>query len=176
MYGKLKKTLNRFDECDSEKLSKFIKDIRSSERISSFVKSKTDRELLEYYFLITKDDFLTNLGSLWIGTQIQRASIGVSPKIQVIKYDEHNEKINKFMYDDDIFSPSELIDNILKEVPEWKEYYEIPNVAKRDRVYAYEYKVIRELLVNALVHRPYTMGGDIFIKLYPDRMEIVNPL
>ena len=166
---------NKYDECDKEKLSKFISDIRGSERVSTFVKSKTDDELLSYYFLITNDRYLTNLGSLWIGTQIQRASIGVSPKIQVIKYDDHNVKINKFMYDDDIYSPAELIDCILKDIPDWQEYYEIPNVAKRDRVYAYEYKVIRELLVNALVHRPYTMRGDIFIKLYPNRMEIMNP-
>jgi ATP-dependent DNA helicase RecG len=35
--------------------------------------------------------------------------------------------------------------------------------------------VVRELLINALVHRPYTQRGDIFIKLYPDHLEIVNP-
>ena len=35
--------------------------------------------------------------------------------------------------------------------------------------------MIRELLVNALVHRPYTQRGDIFLNLHPDRLEIVNP-
>ncbi len=35
--------------------------------------------------------------------------------------------------------------------------------------------VLRELLVNALVHRPYTQRGDIFLNLHPDRLEIVNP-
>jgi ATP-dependent DNA helicase RecG len=35
--------------------------------------------------------------------------------------------------------------------------------------------VVRELLVNALVHRPYTQGGDIFLNLHPDRLEVVNP-
>jgi hypothetical protein len=34
---------------------------------------------------------------------------------------------------------------------------------------------IRELLANALVHRPYTTRGDIFINLYPDRLEVHNP-
>ena len=36
-------------------------------------------------------------------------------------------------------------------------------------------EVVRELLVNALVHRPYTQRGDIFLNLHPDRFEIVNP-
>jgi len=31
------------------------------------------------------------------------------------------------------------------------------------------------LLANALSHRPYTTCGDIFLRLYPDRLEIQNP-
>jgi ATP-dependent DNA helicase RecG len=34
---------------------------------------------------------------------------------------------------------------------------------------------VRELLANALAHRPYTQRGDIFINLYPDRLEVHNP-
>ena len=30
-------------------------------------------------------------------------------------------------------------------------------------------------MANALVHRPYTTRGDIFINLYADRLEVVNP-
>lgn len=45
----------------------------------------------------------------------------------------------------------------------------------RRQVPAYDEKVVRELLVNALVHRPYTQGGDIYLNLYPDRLEVVNP-
>lgn len=40
---------------------------------------------------------------------------------------------------------------------------------------AYDEKVVRELLVNALVHRPYTQRGDSFLNLHPDRLEVVNP-
>lgn len=40
---------------------------------------------------------------------------------------------------------------------------------------AFEEAVVRELLVNALVHRPYTQRGDIFLNLHPDRLEVVNP-
>ncbi len=40
---------------------------------------------------------------------------------------------------------------------------------------AFDEIVVRELLVNALVHRPYTQRGDIFLNLHPDRLEAVNP-
>jgi ATP-dependent DNA helicase RecG len=36
-------------------------------------------------------------------------------------------------------------------------------------------EVVRELVVNALVHRSYTTRGDIFINIFPDRLEIHNP-
>jgi hypothetical protein len=45
----------------------------------------------------------------------------------------------------------------------------------RRQVPAYDEKVVRELVVNALVHRPYTQQGDIYVNLFPDRLEVVNP-
>lgn len=44
----------------------------------------------------------------------------------------------------------------------------------RKSVPHYDEIVVRELLANALVHRPYTQRGDIFINLYPDRLEVHN--
>ncbi|HKY38626.1 MAG TPA: ATP-binding protein [Polyangiaceae bacterium] len=45
----------------------------------------------------------------------------------------------------------------------------------RTKLPAYDELVVRELLVNALVHRPYTQRGDIYLNLHPDRLEVVNP-
>jgi ATP-dependent DNA helicase RecG len=45
----------------------------------------------------------------------------------------------------------------------------------RQKLPAYDQRVVRELLVNALVHRPYTQRGDILLNLHPDRLEVVNP-
>jgi len=39
----------------------------------------------------------------------------------------------------------------------------------------YDEVVVRELLANALAHRPYTQRGDIFLNLHPDRLEVHNP-
>jgi ATP-dependent DNA helicase RecG len=69
----------------------------------------------------------------------------------------------------------ELIDAVWKTVPDFREEYEIPSGLFRDKVPAYDEIVVRELVVNALVHRPYTQRGDIFVNLHPDRLQIVNP-
>ena len=45
----------------------------------------------------------------------------------------------------------------------------------RRSVPAYDEKVVRELLVNALVHRPYTQQGDIYLNLHPQQLAVVNP-
>lgn len=120
--------------------------------------------------------FLTNLGVLWLGNQQQRANLVYAPVIQFIKYDINGNKVIKISWDDFSLNPKELIEDIWKKIPEWKEGIEISEgIFGRRIIFNYNENVIRELLANALVHRPYTTRGDIFINLYPDRLEVHNP-
>lgn len=160
---------------DIQKIQKFVQDIRLSDRVSAFVKDKNEEELLAYYQMIDDHGMLTNLGVLWVGRQEQRARLMYSPVIQYIKYDGEDNKVLKYVWDDYRFNPQELLEDIWHTIPDWKEYNEISDGLWRKNIPAYDEKVVRELLCNALVHRPYTTRGDIFIKLYPDRMEITNP-
>lgn len=160
---------------DNLKLQKFVQYIRMSDRVSSFVKEKNEEELLAYYQMIDDQGMLTNLGVLWIGKPEQRARLMYSPIIQYIKYDADDNKVLKRIWDDYRFNPQELLEEIWHTVPDWKESNEVSDGLWRKNIPAYDEKVVRELLCNALVHRPYTTRGDIFIKLYPDRMEVTNP-
>lgn len=160
---------------DSIKLQKFVQYIQLSDRVSSFVKSKSEEELLAYYQMIDDNGMLTNLGVLWIGKPEQRARLLYSPIVQYIKYDAEDNKVLKYTWDDYQFNPQELLEDIWYKVPDWKESNEVSDGLWRKNIPAYDEKVVRELLCNALVHRPYTTRGDIFIKLYPDRMEVTNP-
>jgi ATP-dependent DNA helicase RecG len=72
-------------------------------------------------------------------------------------------------------NPYEMINSVWERVPEWKESSEITEGMFRRNILAYPEKVVRELLSNSLVHRPYTVRGDIFINIYPDHVEVVNP-
>jgi ATP-dependent DNA helicase RecG len=167
------KTVNR-SSYDKTKLENFIGDIRNSERVSKFVKDKTEDEILEYYLMID-GDCLTNLGILWVGNRNDRAKLSYAPVIQFIKYDENGTKVKKIVWDDYSLNPVELINAVWKQISDWSEGIEISDGLFRKFIPNYEEEVIRELLINALVHRPYTMRGDIFITLYHDRFEICNP-
>jgi ATP-dependent DNA helicase RecG len=138
------------------------------------VKDKADDEVLDYD-LFTKDGLLTNLGALWIGRREDRATLTHAPVIQFIKYDEMGAKVNKLPWDDFSKNPMELIEAVWMQVPDWRESYELPDGLFRKNVPHFDEVVIRELLANALVHRPYTMRGDIFLNLHPDRLEVHNP-
>jgi ATP-dependent DNA helicase RecG len=159
---------------DAGKLAKWVAGIRGSDRVKASVKEKVDGELLDHYGLASAG-MLTNLGVLLLGTTSDRTKLGTAPVVQAIKYDERGAKVSKHVWDDYTLSPVELIDAIWAEVPDFRESYELPEGMFRASVPAFEEVVVRELLVNALVHRPYTQRGDIFLNLHPDRLEVVNP-
>lgn len=162
------------NDYDREKMTHFISDINNSDRTSKFVKEKSPDELLDFYFF-KSGQYLTNLGILWVGKREHRARLLYSPVIQFIKYDEQEQKVNKLVWDDYSQNPKELLQAVLDEIPDWKEGIEIADGIFRKNISNYEEPVIRELVANALVHRPYTTKGDIFINLFPDRLEVHNP-
>ncbi|WP_250469936.1 ATP-binding protein [Caballeronia sp. GAFFF2] len=159
---------------NAEQIQRLTQGLLTSDRVKASVKEKSVDELLEHYMLV-RGDYLTNMGVLCVGTQADRAQLATAPVIQVIKYDDSGAKVNKWVWDDQLLSPMELVEAVWKEVPDFRERYELPDGLYRQYVPAYDEIVVRELLVNALVHRPYTQRGDIFINLYPDRLEVVNP-
>lgn len=156
------------------KIDRLVERLRASDRVRSSVKEKSREELLEHYGLVD-GKILTNLGVLLVGEASDRRKLGSAPVIQALRYDDRGEKIGKLVWDDHELSPVELIDAVWEGVPDFRESYELPDGMLRTTIPAFEEVVIRELLVNALVHRPYTQRGDIFLNLHPDRMEIVNP-
>jgi len=159
---------------DADKLAKFVQGIQASDRVKDSVKEKGADELLTHYGL-SQGGTLTRLGVMLVGTVADRRALGTAPLVQAIKYDENGRKINKWLWDDFALSPVELVDAVWREVPDFRESYEVAEGLYRRQVPAYDEKVVRELLVNALVHRPYTQQGDIYLNLYPDRLEVVNP-
>lgn len=160
-------------DCDQLKLNKFIKDINDSDRVSDFIKQKSTEDLLLYYQLFN-GEFLTNLGILWIGKREHRSQLLYAPVIQFIKYDENGNKVKKILLDDYSLNPKEMIESVWHNIPDWKEGIEISDGLFRKFIANYPEEVVRELLANALVHKPYTTRGDIFINLFQNRLEVHN--
>jgi ATP-dependent DNA helicase RecG len=169
-----RKTRISVSDIEASKFLKFKQDIKNSTRTSANVKQKNDDELLDHYFF-AEDGFLTNLGILWLGKRNDRAKLLYAPTIHFLKFDEREQKVNKLLWEDHSLNPKELIEAIWTQIPDWKEGVDVADGMFRKFVPNYEEEVIRELMANALVHRPYTTRGDIFINLYHDRLEVVNP-
>jgi ATP-dependent DNA helicase RecG len=161
-------------EADDAKVRALGEALRASSRVKRSVKEKTDDELLAHYQL-TSGPRLTNLGVLLVGTARQRSMLGTAPVVQFLKYDERGNKTNKIAWDDHTLSPTELLETVWHDVPDFRETYEVPDGLLRTTIPAFEEAVLREVLVNALAHRPYTQRGDIYLNLHPDRLEVVNP-
>ena len=106
------------------------------------VKEKNTDELLEHYQL-TRGPYLTNLGILCLGKQQHRAQLATAPVIQFIKYDDREQKVNKIVWDDQTASPMELIESVWREIPDFREHYELPDGLYRQSIPAFDEVVIR---------------------------------
>jgi len=167
-------TKNHISTIEQRIIQNFIDDIRSSSNVSEFIKEQTDLDILEFYHLIDTE-YLTNLGILWLGNFKQRSKLNYPITVQYIVYDENERKIRKVDWNLNQFNPKELILEIEKEAKELNYSFELPDGMFRKQIRHYAKDVVRELIVNAFVHKSFTISGDIFISLYSDRLEIKNP-
>lgn len=162
-------------QADPEQIKFFIHHIRKSEKVSDFIKDKSDSEIFEHYQLLSPDGFLTNLGILWLGTTAQRARLSYPITFQYLVYNEREVKIREKKYHFHQYNPMQLLLEIEKEAVELTYSTELSNGLFRDKIRNYPKEVIRELLINAIAHKRYTSSGDIFLEVYPDRIVFTNP-
>lgn len=155
-----------WQDVDEQKVADFRRDVDQSDRVSDFVKGKNSKELLEHYLFVIGEQ-LTNLGILWIGKREHRARLLYAPTVQFIKYDDQDQKVKKQVWDDYTLNPKELIKAIWTQVGDFQEGIEFPDGIFRKNIPNYDEVVVRELIANAIVHRPYTIRGEIFLNLYP---------
>jgi ATP-dependent DNA helicase RecG len=165
----------KVDQADSSQIKFFIEKIKASERVSDFVREKSDREILEFYQLLNEEGYLTNLGVLWLGTPAQRARLAYPITFQYLVYNERGEKIRDKKWHYHLHNPMELLLEIEKEAVELTYSSEVPNGLFRDTVRNYPKEVIRELLINAFAHKRFTTSGDVFLEVYPDHIIFTNP-
>jgi len=156
-------------------LQVFIQAVKASDKASGFVKDKEPFELLGFYQLIDENGMLTNLGVLWLGTPQQRARLSYPITVQYIVYNDNEEKVRKKEWHYHLHNPQELLEDIEREAVELTYSVEVSDGLYRNTVRNYPKEVVRELLVNAIAHKKYTVSGDIFIEAYSDRLVISNP-
>ncbi len=162
-------------QVENQNVINFVSDIRKSDKVSDFIKNKEDIEILQFYQLLSPENILTNLGVLWLGSPAQRARLSYPITLQYIVYNDREEKIRKKEWHFHLHNPKELLQDIEKEAVELTYSTEMPDGLFRKSIRQYPKEVVRELLINAIAHKKFTISGDIFIEVYPDRMVITNP-
>jgi len=161
-------------EIEKDNIKWFADEIRSSDRVKSFLKDMSNIEILEHYNLVDQNQ-MTNLGVLWLGNASQRSRIVYPLTVQYIVYDELENKVRKEDWQDYSMNPKQLLLDIEKKAIELTYSDEFPQGLFRNKIRHYDERILRELLINAIAHKCYTISGDIFIKVYTDRIEITNP-
>lgn len=152
----------------------FAAEIRASDRVNSHIREMSDIEIMERYNLIS-NNLATNLGVLWLGNAAQRSRLTYPINVQYIVYDDNENKIRKEDWQDYSLNPKQLILDVEKKAVELTYFDEFPQGLFRNKIRHYDERLIRELLINAIAHKSYNISGDIFIKVYNDRLEITNP-
>ena len=156
------------------KMKSLADELRKSDRVRPHVKQLDDLEIVNHYNL-ADGEYLTNLGVLWLSEARERSRLAYPITVQYIVYDELDNKVRKEDWHDYMLNPMELLLDIESKAVELKYFYEFPQGLFRKRIHHYAPAVIRELLINAIAHKSFTISGDIFVEVYPDRVEITNP-
>lgn len=162
------------DQLPANNIQWFCSEIRKSDRVKAPVKEMSDIELLEHYNLALNNS-VTNIGVLWLGNTAQRSRLTYPLTVQYIVYDEFEKKVRKEEWNDYSKNPKEILLDIENKAVELTYFDEFPQGLLRNKIRHYDERLLRELLINAIAHKSYTISGDIFIKSYHDRLEIVNP-
>lgn len=69
----------------------------------------------------------------------------------------------------------DLASRVLGRIQDYISEEKLTDGVHRERIWDYPPEAIRELLVNALIHRDYTRQVDIEVSIYSNRMEIISP-
>lgn len=70
-----------------------------------------------------------------------------------------------------------LIESVLQSIDPFisEEFNKLAENFQREKQYLYPVEAIREVIINALVHRDWTRFVDIEIGIYSDRLEVISP-
>jgi len=132
-------------------------------------------QLASLRFFDLKENCPTNGGLLLFGINPEFFLPGAY--IQYIKFSgqeltssvEYEKKISGALITELITIDGFIKNNIIKERPVRKETFQ------EDFIKNYPYWALRELVMNAIMHRTYESNAPIYIYEFSDRIEIINP-
>jgi len=157
----------RFDDIDTGTIEKFKR--YAEDRIPSIAVEKDYRVILEKLGLVEKE-------------KLERAAILLFGKNPQKFYLQAHLKIGKFLTETEIVSSDVVEGNLFEQLESSLEILrtkyliskiKFEGIHRRD-VLEYPYEALREAIINALIHRDYLGTSTIQIRVYEDRLVIMN--
>jgi len=156
-----------FNETDNDTIEKFKK--YAVDRIPSIIEETDDTTLLKKLNLID-DGGLKRAAILLFGNDPQKF------------YLQSVVRIGKFLSDTEIQTTDLVKGNLFGQLEGSLEIlrtkYLISNIKyegiHRREILEYPYEALREAIINALIHRDYSGTSQIQIRVYPDKLVIMN--
>jgi ATP-dependent DNA helicase RecG len=156
-----------FNEIDNDFIEKFKK--YAVDRIPSIIKEKDNTILLQKLNLIDDKD-------------LKRASVLLFGNNPQKFYRQSVIRIGKFLSDTEIQTTDIVKGNLFAQLESALEIlrtkYLVSNIKyegihRRD-ILEYPYEALREAIINALIHRDYSGNSQIQIRVYSDKLMIMN--
>ena len=161
------------DEVDREAVARFVEVAR--ERLPNADAAKPERLLANLGLL--REGRITNGCALLFGRRPQRLFPGARVRIGVFRgpdevVDSHECEGNLFEQLDAAMERFRRVLRVRFEVE-----VDAPTLEglRRKDIWEYPLEAIREAVVNALVHRDYTIAADVQVRVYDDRLVVWNP-
>lgn len=167
-----------YDELPCHQASKKDIDYRFGSELFSKVSKKFTKQIARSIEVLVSHqghEVPSVAGVLLFGNQEKRSEIFPNAMIRCARF-EGNSKVN-FIDQLDVFEPLPLAAEIVLGFVRKHTMvgYEIEAV-RRKEIFQYSPQVIREAVINALVHTDYSIkGSNIQIAIFDDRIEITNP-
>ena len=166
-WGDIVEERASLNEIDNDFIEKFKKD--SVDRIPSIIK-ETDNILLLQKLNLIDDGDLKRASVLLFGNDPQKF------------YRQSVVRIGKFVSDTEIQTTDIVKGNLFAQLESALEILrtkyllseiKYEGIHRRD-ILEYPYEALREAIINALIHRDYSGTSQIQIRVYPDKLMIMN--
>ena len=160
------KNFNIKKDFDNSKYNKFL--------VKADISRIANKKIVLENLGLLKDECMKNAGILLFAKSVTKFFINATITCCIFKGESKVEILDRKEFDSDIYSNYESA--ILYLQKNLKTRYVIKDAGPRKEVLEIPEEVLREAILNAILHRDYfEKGACIMVEIYSDRIEISNP-
>ncbi|ENL7640795.1 putative DNA binding domain-containing protein [Enterobacter hormaechei] len=161
-----------------------VKDILDSEYYVDYRRrigtSQSPEVFLKKQRLLTKkdDEFVPNVGCVLLFDEEPQGSLDTRCAVKVYRLRTTEAEYKREQLQEEpvtIEGPLEIV--ILRTIDKVKEYVDGASFKDGDNLVklVYPAEALKEILVNAVIHRDYSQKDDVHVKVYDNRIEVQSP-